>query len=134
MEQNQKFLKVINIALWVVQVILAMSFITGGVMKIFMPVEKLAAMWPWTADVPLTLLRFIGILDAFAAVGIVLPLLLHKVPRLAPITALCIVLLMICASVFHVVRGETSSIGINIIFAILAAFVAWGRFKKYGTV
>jgi hypothetical protein len=37
---------------------------------------------------------------------------------------------MVMAAIFHLTRGEYEAIGVNIGFALLAAFVAWGRFKK----
>jgi hypothetical protein len=37
---------------------------------------------------------------------------------------------MICASIFHISRGEGSQIGFNVLFAALSAFVAWGRLRK----
>lgn len=41
-----------------------------------------------------------------------------------------IVGLMVCASIFHITRGEASLIGVNIIFAVIAGFIAWGRLVK----
>lgn len=68
-----------------------------------------------------------GIVDWLAAAGLILPGLLNIKPRLSTIAAVGVVLLMICAGIFHISRGEASQIGVNIIFALLAAFVAWGR-------
>ena len=127
MKQDQKLL---NSALWVVQVLLAIGFIAGGAMKLFMPVNKLAVMWPWAADVPFAILRFMGVVDALAAVGIVLPSIFRIIPKLVPITALCIIILMLSAAIFHFYRGEAASTPINFMFAFMAAFVVWGRFKK----
>ena len=62
--------------------------------------------------------------------GLILPALLRTKPGLTPIAALGIIALMLCASVFHISRGEGSAIGVNVVFAIIAAFIAWGRFKK----
>ena len=134
MEQNQKSLKAVNTALWVVQVLLAVGFIMGGIMKIFIPVEKLAVMWPWAAEVPFALLKFTGFIDTLAAMGILLPSIFKIMPRLVPVTAFCIIILMVSAAIFHVARGEANSIGVNIVFVFMAAFVAWGRFKKQSTI
>jgi hypothetical protein len=32
--------------------------------------------------------------------------------------------------VFHISRGEFGAIGFNLMLALLAGLVAWGRFKK----
>jgi uncharacterized membrane protein YphA (DoxX/SURF4 family) len=119
-----------NITLWVLQVVLAASFVWAASMKLFSPIDKLSAMWPWTAQVSLALLHFTGIIDLAAGLGLVLPALLRIQPKLTPIAAVATVVLMVCATIFHVSRGEASVIGANIFFAVDAAIIAWGRFKK----
>ncbi len=61
------------------------------------------------------------------AIGLVLPVLLRIRPVVTVYAAYGTVVLMITAAVFHIVRGEISQIGINILFAALAALVVWGR-------
>jgi hypothetical protein len=46
------------------------------------------------------------------------------------LAALGLVAVMLFASIFHATRGEFSAIGMNMILALIAGFVAWGRFKK----
>jgi uncharacterized membrane protein YphA (DoxX/SURF4 family) len=130
MTNQSKTSKGWNIRLWIAQSILAAIFIWAAYMKLFTPTEKLALMWPWAAQVPQTLLKFTGIVDLTGALGLILPGLFHIKPKLTPIAALCIIVLMAVAITFHVSRGESSVIGANIIFAVIAAFIAWGRFKK----
>jgi len=122
--------KALNIILWVAQIILASSLIWASMLKLFQPVAQLAVMWPWVAQVPVALVKFTGIVDLSGALGLILPQLIRFKPKLTPITAICIIVLMICASIFHIRRGEASVIGVNIGFAIIAAFIAWGRFTK----
>jgi len=38
--------------------------------------------------------------------------------------------LIIYASIFHIARREAPVIEVNIFFAVVAAFIAWERFKK----
>jgi hypothetical protein len=116
-------------ALWIAQVVLAASLIWAGVMKLFSPLEKLSAMWPWVAEVPLALVKFTGVVDVLAALGLILPALLRIRPKLTAITAMGVVALMVCAGIFHIIRGEAAVIGVNIVFAIIATFIAWGRLK-----
>jgi len=130
MNDQHKPSKAINFALWVAQVFLAASLIWASLMKLFQPIEKLSAMWPWTGQIPVAMVKFTGIIDLLGAIGLILPALIRVKPKLTPIAALGIIALMICATTFHIIRGEASVIGANIVFAILAAFVAWGRFKK----
>ncbi len=120
----------LNITLWIVQLLLAATLIWAAGAKWFMPADKLTAMWPWTSQLSSLLVKITGVFDFLGGLGLVLPALLHIKPKLVPVAAIGLVLLMICATVFHVSRGEASSIGFNIVFALLAAFVAWGRLTK----
>ena len=121
--------KALHIALWVVQALLAVSLISGAIMK-FMPIEKISAMMPWTGQLPPLVVRLLGLVDLLGAIGLTLPALLRIKPNLTPIAAVCTIALMIAATIFHVSRGESSVIGFNIFSMVLAAFIAWGRFKK----
>ena len=129
MANQQKPSKILNFLLWAAQIILAASLGWASMMKLFQPVEKLAAMWPWVSQVPNALLKFTGVVDLLGAAGLILPALFRIKPWLTPITAVSIILLMIIASIFHIARGEASVITANIVFAAIAAFIAWGRFK-----
>lgn len=122
--------KAFHIALWVVQLLLAATLLWAGATKCLQPIEKLAALWPWTGEIPATFVKLTGLVDIIGAVGLTLPAAFHTQPKLTPIAALGVIALMVCASIFHIVRGEASVIGVNIVFAGMAAFVAWGRFKK----
>jgi uncharacterized membrane protein YphA (DoxX/SURF4 family) len=120
--------KVRNIILWIVQVLLATTFIWSAYMKLFVPSDQLAAMWPWTATNE-ALTKFTGIVDFTIAIGLVLPMLLRIKPVLTLYAAYATIVLMIAASAFHISRGEGSSIGVNLVFLLLAVLIAWGRRK-----
>ena len=96
-------------------------------MKLFLTVEKLSAMWPWTAEVTKLLVKSTGILDLLAGIAIIVPTLFRVSSKIVPLTAIGIIVLMFSASIFHICRGEVSQIGINIFIAVLAIFVFWGR-------
>jgi hypothetical protein len=44
------------------------------------------------------------------------------------VAAIGVVILMICAGIFHLTRGE--AVIVNIVFAIIATFIAWGRLRS----
>lgn len=119
-----------NITLWVIQFSLLALFISASYVKLTWPVSRLAAMWPWTAQVPVALLRFTGVVDLLGAAGILAPSLFRIKPWLSIGAAAGMVLLMILAGIFHIARGEAPAIWFNIVCAIMAAWVAWGRWKK----
>jgi len=129
MSAEQKPSKVLNISLWVAQVLIAVTLLWAAWLKLFQ-IEKAAAMWPWAGEVSPAFVKFTGLVDLAGALGLLLPGLLNIKPKLTAFAALGIVALMVCAAVFHIVRGEASSIGFNIVFGLIAAFVAWERFKK----
>ncbi len=130
MTNGRKTSNLMNVFLWIAQVILAASFIWAGGMKLFQSAEKLAAMWAWTADNAI-LVKLTGVLDVLAGIGLVLPTLLRIQPKLTIFTAYGTIALMAVASAFHIARGEASQIAPNIIFAIIAIFIAWGRQTQF---
>ena len=130
MKQQQQRSKALHIALWVAQVLLAAMFLMSGFMKLAQPIDQLSQMLPWASQVPEALVRFIGLAEVLGAVGLILPSLLRIKPQLTAWAAIGIAVIMLFATFFHISRGETGAIGMNIFLALLAAFVAWGRFKK----
>lgn len=123
----------LNLALWSTQILLAAMFGMAGCMKLSQPITQLSAMLPWTAQVPEGLVRFIGTAEIAGAVGLILPAATRILPVLTPLAASGLVLVMVLASGFHVSRGETMNLPINVVLGALATFVAWGRFKKAPT-
>ena len=120
-----------NILLWLVQILLACAFGMAGVMKSTQPVDVLAANGiAWAPQLPLALVRFIGISEFLGAVGLILPALTKIKPFLTPLAALGLLTIMILAMGFHVSRGEAGALPANIVLGGLAAFVAWGRTSK----
>jgi len=120
----------LHVALWVVQVLLALAFGSAGVLKVSQPIVDLAAQLGWPGAMPPTLVRFIGLSELAGALGLILPAVTRIRPGLTPLAALGLLAIMILAMAFHVSRGEASALPVNIVLGGLAAFVAWGRLKK----
>ena len=123
---EKKSSKILNILLWVAQVLLAITFIWAGTMKLVKPTDL---PWPWVKENP-GLVKAAGIFDLLAGIGIILPTLLPIQPKITIYAAYGTVLLMLAAIIFHISRGEASQIGFNIFVSIIAVFIAWGRQKK----
>ncbi|MDP5139094.1 MAG: DoxX family protein [Spirosomaceae bacterium] len=121
--------KVINILLWIAQVLIALTLLWAAYAKLIQPIEETAKMLPWALENP-GLLKFTGFIDLLGGVGIILPSALKIQPKLAVWAAYGVVLLMIAGSVFHIMRGEASLIGMNIVIIVFAIFIAWGRTSK----
>lgn len=117
-----------NIALWVVQGLLAIAFLMAGAMKSTRSKEKLAENMPWVNDFSAGTVRLIGILEILGAIGLILPKLTGILTWLTPTAAVGLVLTMIGAALTHLRRGENSNVLMNGVLLVLAAFVAYGRF------
>ncbi len=121
-----------NTVLWIITGVLAAGFLGAGLMKLAQPKEKLAASgMGWTEDFSPGTIKFIGVVEVLAAVGLILPAVLDIAPVLVPLAALGLVLTMIGAAIVHGRRGETPAIAVNAVLLILAAVVVWGRFGPY---
>ena len=116
-----------NIALWIVQIILGLAFIMFGSMKAFQ-YEKAQASLPWVKDYSKGFVTFIGVSELLGGLGLILPYALGIAPILTPIAALGLGIVMILAAGLQAKRKENPAIGMNLVFLVLAIFVAIGRF------
>ncbi|WP_432197523.1 DoxX family protein [Streptomyces sp. bgisy027] len=120
-----------NVFLWILQAVLAAMFAMAGVMKSTQPKDKLVGQLPWVADFSPGTVRFIGIVEFAAALGLILPAATGIAPVLTPLAATGLVVVMVLAAITHARRKEPSAIAFNAVLLILAALVAWGRFGPY---
>ncbi len=116
-----------NVALWILQILLALSFLQHGIMMLF-PTTSQTGRMPYILAVPLALRRLIGVAEVLATVGLILLGLTHILSWLTPLAATGLVILMISAVIFHIPRREYPHIVLNLIFLVLAAVVTYGRF------
>lgn len=116
-------------ALWIVQALLALAFLASGFAKLAMPVEQLAPMLVWVTDLPVWLVKFIGLAEVAGALGLVLPALTRVQPQLTALAAASLALMMVLAAIFHLTRGELGMIAPSLVLLVLAAFVAYGRWS-----
>jgi len=121
--------KILNILLWVSQILVAVMFFFGFYAKIIQPVEETAKMMPWVLEQP-GLATFTGIVDLFGTLGLILPALLRIKPKLTTLAAYGGLVLMVAGIIFHVSRGEMDVIGLNFFLIALLIFIIWGRTKK----
>lgn len=119
-----------NLALWIAAGLLAFVAFAGGVLKTFVPVEKLAKQpgGKWVGKSGVWFVKMMGGLEILAAAGLILPAVLNIAPILVPVTAVCWMLLMLCAMITHFRFREFPQVMVNVLYFALAAFIAWGRF------
>jgi DoxX-like family len=67
--------------------------------------------------------------EALAATGLTLPGLTRILPWLVPSAAGGVMIVMISATIFHLMRGEISSAVVTVILLAVASFVAYMRLR-----
>jgi uncharacterized membrane protein YphA (DoxX/SURF4 family) len=117
----------INLALWIVQGLLAALFLFAGGMKLVTPIEEMTKQMPVQLPMPGVFLRFIGVAEIAGALGLILPGLLHIRPGLTPLAAAGLVVIMVGAVGLGLVIGDAAATLIPLLVGLLAAFVAYGR-------
>ncbi|MGW7130598.1 sigma-70 family RNA polymerase sigma factor [Streptomyces bobili] len=112
---------------------LRLAFVAA--LQLLSPRERAALLPPharWAADFSPATVRFIGIVELAAALGLILPALTGKAPVLTPLAATGLAVVMLLAAVTHARRKENGAMALNTVLLTLAALVAWGRFGPYG--
>ena len=115
-----------NIALWVLQVLLAAAFLAHGLLLLFPPADLVEVM---NATLPPPFRLFLGVAEVLAAVGLTLPGITRVMPWLVSWAAAGVMIVMIAATVLHIVRAEISSAIITAILLVMATVVAYLRWK-----
>ena len=116
-----------NIALWIVQALLAALFLFAGGVKLVMPIEEMLKQMP--VPLPGWFLRFTGIVEVLGALGLILPWLLRIRPGLTPLAAAGLVIVMLGATAYNLAAGDVATALITLVIGLLCAFVAYGRWR-----
>jgi uncharacterized membrane protein YphA (DoxX/SURF4 family) len=120
-----------NIALWIIQVLLALEFLFGGATKVFMSTEALMKMSsPNAVHVPIMFLRFIGVCELLGALGLLLPGIFRIKQGLTPLAAAGLTIITIGATVITIMGDGVALAMIPLVTALLCAFVAYGRSRS----
>ena len=117
-----------NVVLWVLQILLGLDFLMVGILHFIVP-PGLPAPFAWMYELSPILHYISGTAEILGGLGLILPSVTRIQPKLTPLAAAGLALVMVLAIVFHATRGEFQNILNNVIFGALAAFVAYGRWK-----
>ena len=115
-----------NILLWVLQVLLAVVFIAHGLLLLMPPPDIAAQM---VMSLPRSFWVFLGVAEVAAAIGLTLPGLTRVMPSLVTWAAVGIMIVMISATIYHVMRNEISSAVVTFVLLLMATFVAYVRLR-----
>ena len=120
-----------NIVLWIVQIVLALIYVSAGALKAFMTARAKEQL-PWAKRHSDNYVRMLGSFELIGAVGLLLPVLTGILPWLTPLAALCLALVQVLAIfIEHLPAKETKGLPLNLVLLIMAAFVAYGRFAGF---
>ena len=114
-----------NYALWIVQVLLALLFLFAGGVKLVLPLDKLKG----PLELPGWFTRFIGVAEVLGGLGLILPSALRIQPWLTPLAALGLALIMVGAIAVTLAGSMIGAALFSLVVGLLAAFVAYGRWR-----
>lgn len=116
-----------NTILWILQSLMALTFLVPGIFKLIYSEKKLVASGMTGVEgLPISLIRFIGVSEILGAIGLILPKLLNIMPVLTMVSAICLSLIMIPAVVISYKRQEYKKVFINAIIFLICIFIACG--------
>ncbi len=116
----------VSYALWIAQALLALLFLLTGGMKLVVPMDVLIEQMP--VPLPAVFVRFLGAAEVVGAVGLILRGLLRISTGLTSLAASGLIIIMIGAVMFTPPEDFTLA-AIPAVVGILAAFVAYGRWR-----
>jgi putative oxidoreductase len=118
--------RALNIALWVLQVLLAAAYLAHGWLMVSPPAELLALMNEQLGE---GFRLFIGVAELLAAAGLILPGITRILPKLTALAAAGLMIVMSSATMLHLYKGENESAVSAAILFVLVTFVAYARWK-----
>ena len=114
-----------KVAYWIIAGLLALFFLYAGGKKVAQSQDQLRPMMGWVDQIPMPMVRAIGVLEILGAIGLILPPLTGIAVGLALAAAVGFVLLQIGATALHLSRGEAKLIGLNLGLIVTAAVTVW---------
>lgn len=119
-----------NILLWIIQALLALLFLYGGGLKLWLPADVLQSGGPPNSIVfPALFLKFIGLCEVLGGFGLILPGVFRRQQYLTPLAAVGLTIIMIGAVIVTVIGPGAKFAIIPLVTGLLCAFVAYGRWK-----
>jgi uncharacterized membrane protein len=115
----------LNTALWIAQVFVALVVALTGAIKLLVNKEQLVRRMHWAAAWPPGRIKLLGLAELAGAVGLVAPQWTGIAPLLTPLAALCLAVLMAGAVRTHQRLGE--GFAPAVIIGLLCVGIAAGR-------
>lgn len=109
--------------MWVLQALLALTFIAAGFIKVNQPKQELRTKMDWVESFSPQSIRLIGIAEILGGIGLVLPVLTGVAVILTPLATVGLAALMAGAIWLHATRRDPvgSAIPAGVLLVLLAA-------------
>lgn len=117
-----------NIALWILQIMLAAFFLTVGSIKVVLTKDRLSKVFEWIDDFSQNKIKMIGSFEIIGALGLFLPGVYSIGYALIPVSAAGLAIIMILAAITHLNRAEKKEFILNIALFVSLLVVIIGRF------
>jgi uncharacterized membrane protein YphA (DoxX/SURF4 family) len=120
-----------NIALWIIQILLAAMYGMAGTMKTFQTAIA-KEQFPWAKNRSDTFVRFVGTSELLGALGLILPLVTGVLPWLTIVAAIGLMLIQLLAIITeHLPKKEYNVIPVNVVLVVLSIFIIIGRWTLF---
>src|SRR5215472_10923892 len=118
--------RIMIIALWMSRVVVALVFFVFGGIKAMRSTRPGKKPGEAAASIPLPM-RLLGSAEVLGALGLILPVATGIAPVLTIAAAVCLGIVMVGASTFHLTRKEYRSLGLTLSLFLLLAFIVIGH-------
>ncbi len=113
-------------ALWIVEGLLGLLFVITGSFKFFQSREKvIESGGTWAEDFAPATVKLIAGIELISGILVIIPRVLGYQYYFAFGGSFCIAVIMMGAIFTHVMRREFKHAGINVVFLLMALFVAY---------
>lgn len=119
-----------NLLLWILQIVTALTFGASGVMKVFL-FEKVSQDVPSFGVLPRGAWLALGVLELVCVVLLIVPSALPWQPMLTVAAAAALALETIVFVWVHVKARETPPIVFAVVLGLVMAFIAYGRYALH---
>ena len=122
-----------NTSIFIIQLLLILLFTSGGLFKLTLPYARFTKMpfQAWSNDFKPGHIRLIGLFEAAAAIGMLVPLVWHSLSILTPLVAVGMALVMAGAMSTHLRRAEYPNMVGNLLWLGLALLFAYSRLIEF---
>jgi len=117
---------ILNIVLWVLQVLAALIYAASGVMKVFM-FDKISKEVRSFGALPREAWMTLGIVELVCTVALIVPAAFDWRPTLTVVAATVLAIESLVFIWVHVQYREIGSIVMMVVLGLLMAFIAYGR-------